>query len=104
MRVRTAQNFPIRHRRFDDVHGNGFPPRDYARLFRMPLVKIVGDLTPVGLLALADNVKGVTHLDLDRFVLWRVIDAVFAHELQAAIVIGLVNAYNPLEALGIYGL
>ena len=55
----TAQDLPIGKHRFDDVHGNGFLLVIAHADFEPGFVKIVGELAPVGLLALADNVKGV---------------------------------------------
>src|SRR5437667_9014406 len=62
----------------------------------LDLVEIGGDLPPLLLRALADQVEGVAHLDLHALVLGRVVDPVLADELLAAGRVGLVHAHLAL--------
>ena len=52
------------------------------------------NLLEVGLVALGDDVEGVADLEVQRFVLRRVADAILADELHAALRVGLVDAHR----------
>jgi hypothetical protein len=55
-----------------------------------------GEFLEVGLLLVGGDVEGVAELEADLFVLWRMIDGVFADELGTAGGILLVNSDGPL--------
>src|SRR5687767_5230461 len=58
------------------------------------LVDVRRDLLEVDLLALADDVEGVADLDVQRLVLRRVHDPIFANKLHAALRVLLIHAQH----------
>ena len=71
-------------------HSLVIPQRD----LELDLVDISRNLLEVCLIALGDDVEGVADLEVQRFVFWRVADAVLTHELHAALRISLVDAHS----------
>jgi hypothetical protein len=64
------------------------------RHLELHLVDVRGDLLEVGLFALGHDVEGGADLQIQRFVLRRVVDAVLADELRAATRVGLIYAHD----------
>src|SRR5438045_2763432 len=59
------------------------------------LIDIPSNYFVIGLLTLSDDIEGITDFDAHVFVLWGVVDAVFADELLIAFVIFLIKANRP---------
>ena len=72
--------------------------RDRRRLvvaqhdFVLDLVDVRRDLLEVDLLPLGDDVERVADLEVEHLVLRRVVDAILADELRAALRVGLIDA------------
>src|SRR6266446_4852358 len=90
--VRRADHLPISANWFVHLDGDGrilmIPQRDLILKF----VQAVGASPIIGLFALGDDVKRVADVQVDGFVLWSVVNAIFADKQRAAARVGLMHA------------
>ena len=95
--MRGLNHFPVAGDRFDHADRDRFLFVIAELDLEGDLIGVARDFLPIGLFPLGHDVEGVAHLDLDGLILRRVVDPIFADELQAAVRVGLVDPHRALR-------
>src|SRR2546422_5117137 len=92
--VSGFQHLPVPTDRLVDLHGDRRFLVVAQSDLKLHLVEPVGELLEIGLLALADDVKGIADVQAEGFILGRVVDAVLTNELHPTLGVGLIDAHR----------